>query len=133
MRSIFGYAATAFVLLITSRATFGSDGAGWKSDRAEGLRAFEQGRFSDAEKYTRKALGTLGLSLSDTPDAAICLHNLGATYTAVGRYSEAADSYRQALRIWEKTSGYEASTAIGQGNLGATLQLLGRYTEAETL
>src|SRR5256885_10903374 len=103
MRSMIGYAATAFVLLITSCAIFGGDVPAWKSEREEGLRAFGQERFNDAEKHTRKALGTLGLSLSDSPEAAICLNNLGATYTAVGRYTEAADSYRQALRIWEKT------------------------------
>jgi tetratricopeptide (TPR) repeat protein len=133
MRTIFGYAATAAVSLITSCAIFGGDVAGWNFESTEGLRAFQQGRFNDAEKYTRKALETLGSSRSESPEAAICLHNLGSTYSAEGRYAEAAESYRQALRIWEKASGYEASTAIAQGNLGTALQLLGRYSEAEAL
>src|SRR5258708_16526109 len=130
MRIIVGCLATAGVLLITSRAIFGADGASWKAEREAGLRALEQGRFSESERYNRKALDALG---TDSPEAAICLHNLAITYAAEGRYAEAADSYRKALQIWEKASGYEASAAVAQGNLGTTLHMLGRYAEAEAI
>src|SRR5258706_3578051 len=130
MRVIVGRVATVSVLLITSRGIFGSGGAVCKVERDAGLRAFEQGRFSESEEYTRRALGALE---ADSTEAAICLHNLAAAYTAEGRFAEAADSYRKALQIWEKVPGYEASTAVAQGNFGTTLYLLGRYSEAEVI
>src|SRR5258707_14118091 len=130
MRIIVGCLATVSVLLITSRAIFGADDPSWKAERQAGLRAFEQGRYSEAEKFNLKALHALE---TDSPETAICLHNLALAYTAEGRYSDAADSYRKALQIWEKASGYEASTAVAQGNLVTTLYLLGRYSEAEAI
>src|SRR5260370_2271733 len=127
MQTISGCVATASVLLITPQTIFGGDGAGWKSEREAGLRAFEQGKFSESEKYNRKALDALE---TDSPEAAVCLHNLAAMYSEEGRDAEVADSYRKALQIWEKAPGYEASNAVAQGNLGTTLFLLGRYSEA---
>src|SRR5258708_8582965 len=128
MRIMIGCLATASVLLITSRAIVGGDGAGSKAEREAGLRAFEQGRFSESERYNRKALDALG---TDSPEAAICLHNLAITSAAEGRYAEAADSYRKALQIWENASGYEASIALPQENLAPPLHFLWPYSQPE--
>ena len=87
------------LVLFESRADGGSAAA------AEALTelakaAYEQGRYAEAEKYTRQALEIRERVLgAQHPNTASSLHGLGADCNAQGRYAEAERYYRRALEI----------------------------------
>jgi tetratricopeptide (TPR) repeat protein len=98
----------------------------------EGASLVEKGRYREAEKPLRDALGILGKALGEQhPDtassyseAAFCLHHQG-------KYGEALPLFRKALNIYRKALGEQhPSTAQSYNNMAGCLDYQGRHAEA---
>lgn len=67
----------AFLILALSLACAGFQDKAWETHRDAGLRAFEQGKFVEAESRARRALAVREESAGpDHPDVAVTLANL---------------------------------------------------------
>jgi len=91
-----------------------------------------QGRFEEAEKWTRFAEAVLERSGRQDPIAySWLLNNIGAVYHMQGREIEALEYYKRANELKEKALGADnTDVAISIGNLALTLNGLGRHDEA---
>ncbi len=80
-----------------------------------GRRAFEQGRYAEAEALDRAALEMVQrMYPADSPEVAGCLNDLAVCYTAPWESTrDAEELYRKALAIWENLPGNETSEATG--------------------
>src|ERR1700676_4035079 len=95
----------------------------WHIKKEAGGKAFEQGRYSEAEALGRAALAMVRRTYSeDRPEVAGCLNDLAVASTALGKYRDAEDLYRKALIIWEKNPGNEPSQARVLSNLSVLLR-----------
>jgi tetratricopeptide (TPR) repeat protein len=121
-------------------ATYDPDVAsGQESELREAYNSYktlnQQGRYSDAEPYAKKALrlGTEEFGPND-PTTAVFLNNLALLYYTQGRYAEAEPLHRRALAIREKALGPEhPDVAQSLNNLAGLYQAQGRYAEVEPL
>ena len=113
MRGTHWHAEAVAILLITSSSIFGTD-TKLMPELAAAMKAFDNGRYSEAEALDRKALVILQQeSVKNNPEIATSLNNLGAVYTAQGKYPEAEDHYRRALQIWQQASGLRCLGCFG--------------------
>src|SRR5450631_314873 len=112
MRSIYrdGGAGTLFLLL--SAIAVGANTPEWNQQKQAGRKAYEQGRYVEAEALGRQALDLVQRTYSaESPEVAGCLNDLAVAYSALGKYGAAEDLYRKSLQIWEKSPGSEADQA----------------------
>ena len=94
-----------------------------------------QARYSDAEVFSRRALGiTRSINGDDTPAFATRLNNLAQLLKATNRLEEAEPLMRRALEIDEQSYGEEhPNVAIRLNNLAQLLKATNRLEEAEPL
>ena len=101
---------------------------------AAAAKAYQEGRYADAEKSlqaTLKAAETFG---PQDPRLATSLNNLAVLYKTQGKYAEAEQLYKQSLEIREKALGPKHSdVAQSLNNLAEVYRAQGKYTEAEPL
>ena len=77
----------------------------WESNNAAGVKAFQQGRYADAEKLFLAALEEAEGFGPDDPRLATSLNNLAGLYDNQGKYAEAEPLYKRSLAIDEKALG----------------------------
>src|SRR4051794_3808499 len=106
----------------------------WNTAVASGSAAYQQGRYSEAEKYFADALSKAETFGPSDIRLATTLNNLAQCDRQLGRYNEAEQLYLRAAKISETVRGaedLEYATVIG--NLGELYVHTGRYKEAEPL
>jgi len=80
----------------------------WEDYMAAGKSAYQQGRYTEAQKLFEAALKVAeGFGPRD-PSLARSLDDLATVYYAQGKYTEAEPLRQRALAIWEKVLGPEA-------------------------
>ena len=106
----------------------------WESNNAAGVKAFQQGRYADAEKLFLAALKEAEGFGPDDPRLAMSLNNLAGLYDNQGKYAEAEPLYKRLLAIDEKALGPEhPDVAASLNNLALLYYNQGKYAEAEPL
>eukprot|EP00457_Paulinella_chromatophora_P000829 gb/GEZN01000829.1/.p1 GENE.gb/GEZN01000829.1/~~gb/GEZN01000829.1/.p1 ORF type:complete len:1062 (+),score=199.70 gb/GEZN01000829.1/:200-3385(+) len=96
---------------------------------------YRQGKFSEAERFSRLVLKRKEASLGAThPDTLLSMNNLAMLLKTQGKFSEAEPLYRRALEGSETNLGVtHADTLLSMNNLAALLKAQGRLSEAEPL
>ncbi len=77
----------------------------WEKHMAAAAKAYQEGRYADAEKSlqtTLKAAETFG---PQDPRLTTSLNNLAVLYKTQGKYAEAEQLYKRSLEIREKALG----------------------------
>ncbi len=82
-------AISLFCLGLLGTACQDSASSSWRKDLAEGTRAFEQGRYEEAERQLKAALMEVEQSGPNDPRLPNILDALAETYHARGQYAEA--------------------------------------------
>ncbi len=80
----------------------------WETTNQEGIKAFQQGQYADAEKFLTAGLKLAEKPGSDNMNLAKSLNNLGLLYEMQGKYSNAEGLYKRSLANSRKTSGTTA-------------------------
>src|SRR5215472_15865496 len=103
----------------------------WEDYIAAGKSAYQQGRYTEAEKLFEAALKEAeGFGPQDL-DVATSLNNLAVLYSAQGKYVEAEPLFKRALAIQEKALGLEhPDVAATMENYAALLSKTKREAEA---
>ena len=115
----------------TAPAVVSPPGAGRVDD---GVDAFQEGRYGDAERLLVGALKRAERSAPESTDLAVALGKLADLYRAQARYEEAEPLYRRAIAIEEMRHGSQHSRmARVLNNLALVYRAQGLYTQAEPL
>ena len=113
---------------------FGSPLSDREKYNQEGMQAYQQGDYRQAERLlvlARQEAEKLG---PEDPRLATTLNNLAQVYHAQGKYEEAEPLYQRSLAINEKALGKDHSVVAGDlNNLAQLYHDLGKYDEAEAL
>jgi len=106
----------------------------WSAFNEDGLKAYNAGRYVEAETHLVAALAEAEKSAKDEPRLATSLNNLAELYRTQGRYGEAAPLFQRALSIRERLLGPKhAQVATVLNNLALVYYAQARYGEAEPL
>jgi tetratricopeptide (TPR) repeat protein len=102
----------AWLALAAVTCAAGQDLAEWEQARAAGRRAFEQGRYREAEPLLSRAL-VISRQLAE-PDSRVVrsLHDLADLHRASGRHGQAEELLRAALVLREKEAGADSPTLV---------------------
>ena len=101
----------------------------WAAKGRTGVTAYERGRFGEAEKNFKQALGMMRTLRPQQP---YILDELAVLYETQGKYGEAEQLYLQSLEIREKYRGTEhPEVATSLHNLAEQYEFLGQYEKAE--
>ncbi len=110
-----------------------SDEEWWKYIHA-GMKAYQQGRYTDAETSWLAALEEAKQFGDEDVRLATSLNNLALLYNTQGQYGQAEPLYLRALAILEKTLGPEhPNVASGLENYADLLRKTDRNAEADKL
>ena len=121
-----------WVVLVSPQAS--AQGTAWERHMAAGVKAYQQGRYADAEKSFQAAVKEAEGFEPQDPRLATSLNNLAELYRYQGQYAKAESLYKRALSIWEKALGPEhPDVAQSLNNLGVLYLIQGKYAEAEPL
>ena len=113
---------------------FSTQPPSWEMHNTAGQEAYEQGRYTDAEKAWLAALKEAESFAPEAPRLALSLNNLANVYHSQGKYAEAEPLYKRALAIVEKAFGQEhPNVATSLNNLGGVYVAQGKYAEADPL
>ena len=109
-------------------------GRRWDKYIDAGGKAYEQGKYAEAEKQFTAALKEAENFGEQDPRLATSLNNLALVYHDQGKYAEAEPLYRRSLAIKEKALGSEhPRVATSLNNLGELYREQSKYAEAEPL
>ena len=106
----------------------------WEKSTAAGMEAYQQGRYTEAEKLLLVALSEAEKFGPNDPRVAKSLKKLGDVYHAQHRYSEAAQLYErsEAIRKRRKELAWARERAwLRYTEAGRNAHREGRYAEAE--
>ena len=110
-----------------------SDEEWWKYIHA-GMKAYQQGRYTDAETSWLAALEEAKQFGDEDVRLATSLNNLALLYNTQGQYGQAEPLYLRALAILEKALGPEhPNVASGLENYADLLRKTDRNAEADEL
>ena len=106
----------------------------WKDYSAAGKSAYQQGRYTEAEKLFEAALKEAEGFGPQDPRLATSLNNLALLYRDQGKYAEAEPLCKRALVIREQALGPDhVDVATSLNNLAGLYSAQGEYAEAEPL
>ncbi|MFQ5695897.1 MAG: tetratricopeptide repeat protein, partial [Terriglobia bacterium] len=106
----------------------------WEKYMEAGAKAYQQGRYAEAEKPWQAALKEAEGFGPEDPRLATTLNTLAALYQAQGRYAEAEPLSKRAIAIDEQVLGPDhPDLAKALNTLAALYYAQGQYTEAEPL
>ena len=133
MRKLALWAMVIVVMMQSAGTAATVSSAGFKTLSETGQRAFQSGRFADAEAAFKQALaGADSLGSQADLAKAIAFTNLGATYMAQDKLAEAEQAYKQSLTLKEKALGKNhALVADSLNHYAACLRRQKRNEEAE--
>src|SRR5262245_26857627 len=102
-----------------------------ESDIDAGWKAFEQGRYSEAEQRFRSAIAAGEKARVQDELMADSLDRLATVLSTIGKYSDAETSYKRSLQIREKVHGANhGHVAQTLNNLASMYQIQGKFSEA---
>lgn len=106
----------------------------WDTASLEGTRAFQEGRYDDAEKHFQTAVSIAEMLWPESPRLATSISNLALLYTSQGKYKQAEPLHRQSLAIVEKARGTMDPEVVPiLENYAALLRKTNRPLDAEKL
>ncbi len=106
----------------------------WQSHLESGQRAYQAGRYADAEKALAEALKFAGQFADQDPRKATTLNAVGRLKAAEGKYADAEPMLRKALSLREKIGGPDCpEVAETLTDLGRLLLDKGKYAEADAI
>ena len=106
----------------------------WKTYLDEGVKAYQTGRYAEAEKLLKLAIAEAEQFGPSDPRLATSLNNLAVLYRTQGDYAKAEPLYKRSLAIFEKALGPEhPDVATSLNNLAALYYTQGDYAKAEPL
>ena len=126
-------------LLVAICCTGGSllvraQGTRWEHYMAEGVKAYQQGQETNAEKFYLAALEEVENAGPEEPRLAATLNTLAVLYQAQRKYAQAVSFYQRVVRLLEQTIGPEHPTlATTLNNLAVVYEAQGEYGAAEPL
>ena len=107
----------------------------WQSLNAEGVKAYQQGRYAQALQWFSQAL--VEVEKEEAPDhgnKAATLSNLGSAHEELGNVEEAKLYYQQSLTIVETIQGaFHPDLIPGLKNLAVLYDRHGEFAQAERL
>src|SRR5437867_4333841 len=104
----------------------------WDADTSAGNKFQNAGRYGDAERMYRAAVG--GATQAGPRALAIVLNNLGTVLRLHERYEEARTCYGGALQAWKEAWDNEHMfLAVTLNNLAQSYNAERRYLDAEPL
>ncbi len=101
--NIFRFLAVMFIASCST--TLWAQEATWQTLHADGMSAYQQGRYLEAEESLLLALESVQKLRGRDLDFALILNNLASLYRNLGRYAEAEPLYQHALGIREQALG----------------------------
>jgi tetratricopeptide (TPR) repeat protein len=108
--------------------------AQWQTYLDDGTKAYQAGRYSEAEKLLKLALTEAERFGPSDLRLATSLNSLAVLHKAQGKYDQAEPLYKRALAIWEKALGPEhPDVATSLNNLAGLYHDQGKYDQAEPL
>jgi tetratricopeptide (TPR) repeat protein len=118
-----------YLAALSAAQQFGSEDSRYAASLNALATAYhEQGRYTDAELYYRKALTIWEAALGpENENVAICLNNLARLYQDRGQFAQVEPQLKRALAIEEKLFG------AGHLNLAKSLDFLGDLFSAQAL
>ena len=100
----------------------------------EGVKAYQQGQETNAEKFYLAALEEVQNAGPEEPRLAATLNTLAVLYQAQRKYAQAVSFYQRVVRLLEHTPGPEHPTlATTLNNLAVVYEAQGEYGAAEPL
>jgi len=106
----------------------------WKAEHEAGLKAIEQGLYSQAVHSFQVAIGEAEKFGSTNPRLAESLGGIGQAYLLQGNFAAAERQFQQALAIYEKAAGpNHPNVAWVLSNLATEQRLRKNYGEATAL
>ena len=133
-RNITGLLLAGMLSLLLWPASCAAPETSWKNYNVAGMDAYEQGRYSEAEKWWLAALEEAENFGPDDERLATSLNNLAAIYYSQGNYAEAEPLFKRSIAIREKALGPEhPDVAMGLQNYAELLRKTNREAEAEKL
>ncbi len=106
----------------------------WEEAMAAGQRAYEQGRYGDAERIFSSAVVKAEAFGREDRRVAQALAALAQAYAAQNKHAEAEPAYLKALTIYQAVHGEtHADVAATLNNLGVLYRRHGQYADAEPL
>ena len=126
--------AGVLCLALSSPTPYAQDTTKWEKSNAAGMKAYEEGRYAEAEKRWLAALEEAENFGPDDERLATSLNNLAALCRTQGKYAEAEPLYQRSLAIREKALGPEhPDVASSLNNLAGLYDNQGKHAEAEPL
>ena len=122
------------VLALAVQVAFAQE-ALWETANAAGMKAYQEGRYAEAETQFLAALKEAEKSGEEEDRRlATSLNNLANLYRAQGNYAQAEPLYRRALAFLTKAVGPDhPNVATALDNYTALLRKMGRDSEAEKM
>ena len=105
MKSRTGSWLFGFLIFVLSPLSAIAQGPVWQRHMEAGARAYEQGRYAEAQRRLQAALKEAEALASESVHVAETLHGLGVVYSAQDRYADAERIRKRALAISEKILG----------------------------
>ena len=104
----------------------------WQSLNAEGVKAYQQGRYAQALQWFSQALSEVEKGAASDPRKAATLSNVAAAHEELGNFEEAKLYYQQSLTIVESIQGpYHPDLIPGLKNLAVLHDRHGEFAQAE--
>ena len=129
MQTIYWRVQAAAISFLAFTASLAADTPAAVLEVDAAVKAFQAGRYSEAEAIDRKTLAILEQTERvPGPQTAAYLNNLASVYSSEGKYAAAEEHYQKALGIWQRIPGSEASVALALNNLGVLLRRQARYS-----
>ncbi len=106
----------------------------WDKHMTTAAKAYQQGRYTDAERSFQAAVKEAEALGPQDPRLATSLNNLAELYRLQGKYAEAEPLNKRALAIRQKALGpAHPDVANSLNNLAGLYHQQGKYNEAEPL
>ena len=106
----------------------------WETYNHAGMKAYQAGRYAEAEKLFTFALKAAEESGVQDQRLATSLNNLALVYKAQAKYDQAEPLYKRSLAIYEKALGPDhPHVTASLENYGTMLKAVKRDVEAEPL
>ena len=126
--------AGVLCLALSSPTPYAQDTTKWEKSNAAGMKAYEEGRYAEAEKRWLAALEEAENFGPDDERLATSLNNLAGLYDNQGKHAEAEPLYQRALAIVEKALAPEhPDLATSLENYARLLRKIDRDAEAKKL
>ncbi len=122
------------LVLLNPLTAWTQDETAWAGHKDTGWKAYQEGRYAEAEKFLLAASKEAKHFGEQDPRLALSLTHLALLYQAQGKYAEAEPLYQRSLAIIEKALGPQhPNVATSLENYAVLLRKTERNVEADRL